>query len=152
MIFSFSILKVIRFMIHDNRHEIVIELKNHNASTNCGKAVHMIHFLFHHFHKDCKNIFHNNILKFDNRRSIYDFSTYTVKFISFQRNNGMNQVVNVEHVGILTMRQFVKTRLEESMQQERLVKDTNEEILLRQAKIFFYERRIIIFHIFSLNK
>lgn len=44
-------------MTHDNRHEIVIELKNHNASINCGNAVHMINFLFYHFHKDCKTFF-----------------------------------------------------------------------------------------------
>lgn len=62
-------------MTHDNRHEIGIELKNHNASINCGNAVHMINLLFYHFHK--------NILKFENRRSIYNFSTYTVQFISF---------------------------------------------------------------------
>lgn len=44
-------------MTHDNRHEIGIELKNHNASINCGNAVHMINFLFYHFHKDCKTFF-----------------------------------------------------------------------------------------------
>lgn len=70
-------------MIYDNCYEIVIELKNYNVSINCGKVVYMINFLFYYFYKDCKNIFYNNILKFDNRCLIYDFLIYIVKFILF---------------------------------------------------------------------
>lgn len=40
-------------------------------------------------------------------------------------------MVNAEHVEILTMQQFEKTRPEESMLQERLVEHTHVDKLLR---------------------